>query len=91
MSIESKQHHLVSFSLNRAGAMPYLYLAASKLHVAEEVSSLCIPMGVTFNANGSAIFIACAILFLAQLQALSMGASQVFTALYMNTVLLQFM
>ena len=61
--------------------MPYMYMAAKSLGVHENVSSLCIPLAVTFNASGSVIFISSALLFLAQVSGLTLQASHLFTLL----------
>ena len=66
----------------RAGAMPYMYLAGANMGIADKITSLCVPLGVTFNAAGSSIFISGAVIFLAQINSLSLEMSHLFTLLW---------
>jgi proton glutamate symport protein len=55
--------------------MPYMYEIADSYGVDQRVSGFCIPIGVTLNADGSALFICTAVLFLAQLHGVVMDAA----------------
>ena len=61
--------------------MPYMYLAGANMGIADKITSLCVPLGVTFNAAGSSIFISGAVIFLAQINSLSLEMSHLFTLL----------
>ncbi len=56
--------------------MPAVFEACEDLKVDKRVSSLAVPVAVTLNREGSAIFISICCLFLAQINNVSLQAGQ---------------
>ena len=57
--------------------MPLMYECADALKIRSHVSQFCIPIGVTLNKDGSALFIATSTIFMAQLEGLELNAGQI--------------
>lgn len=73
-------------SAGSACAMPEMYKICEKNKIDKRVSSFTIPLSVTLNANGSALFICVASLFLAQIAQISLDAGQIATIGVLTTV-----
>ena len=77
-----KMNYMPSFVLiwdffsSSAPSMPYMYEIADSYSVDRRVSGFCIPIGVTLNADGSALFICTSVLFLAQMHGIVMDMAQ---------------
>ncbi len=57
--------------------MPAIFEACDELHVDRRVSSVAVPLGVSLNRGGSAVFICVCSLFLAQINQIELHAGQV--------------
>lgn len=56
-----------------------MHCCEQKLRIDKRVTRFVIPFSVTLSANGSAVFIACACLFIANLTDNTPGASEILT------------
>lgn len=67
------------FVIYRAAALPYMFETCKKLHIHESVTSFGVPMATTINATGSSVFICAAMIFLSQINHMSLNVGEIIT------------